>query len=387
MPTVHLYIIISKGMAGFMGKWKSKYLIAIIFVGIICGVFVSTFFFADDKGISEIMDNFGQILGGEVSYEEGLANVISSYEETFNRNLQGIRWLAVLDNNTTYFAMGDVHSTQVILGKEDWLFYNSSGENSGTMADYRGIAYFTEEEMQQIRDNLILISNEIEERGMQFVLLVCPNKEQVYKRYMPENIARESEISRVDVLIDYLRRETDIVIAYPKEELQRLSEEYQLYYKYDSHWNLLGGFVGTEQVMKELYDDRKCLESYTVKSIPLEWRDESCAGDLAGMIGMKWYFDTDVEYYAETIMEIDNFDFEKNELYNVNGEHDEVIFLLGDSFRRAMEPTLEREFKTTYICKRNQWRKDSLEISNPDIFILEIVEREVEELKDLNLFD
>ena len=52
----------------------------------------------------------------------------------------------------------------------------------------------------------------------------------------------------VDRLVDYLKENTDIRIVYPKQELLKVKEENPdilLYRKLDTHWNNVGGYIGS----------------------------------------------------------------------------------------------------------------------------------------------
>lgn len=58
-----------------------------------------------------------------------------------------------------------------------------------------------------------------------------------------------SDVYAVKQIVDYLREKTDIPIIYPKERSNLLDSGYELYYKTDSHWNQIGGYIGARSLL------------------------------------------------------------------------------------------------------------------------------------------
>ena len=57
--------------------------------------------------------------------------------------------------------------------------------------------------------------------------------------------------------MDYLKQNTDVRVVYAKQtEIDQKSEDYKLWYKYDTHWNNLGAFVGEQALRQELQGER-----------------------------------------------------------------------------------------------------------------------------------
>ena len=151
-----------------------------------------------------------------------------------------------IDSAVTYIVTGEISSSQVLLGKEGWLFYKSEFDND-PIGDYDGTKQFTQDEMKMIGQSTLRVQNALEEQGIQFTVLLCPNKENVYAAYMPENYIHAEE-SRTDLLAAHLAQE-GIAVVNLKEDMIRQSKKYPLYYSYDTHWNQLGGYVGTENLL------------------------------------------------------------------------------------------------------------------------------------------
>ena len=50
----------------------------------------------------------------------------------------------------------------------------------------------------------------------------------------------------------YVKENSDINIIYPINELKAAKKYWQIYYKYDTHWNNMGAFVGVQSLYKAL---------------------------------------------------------------------------------------------------------------------------------------
>jgi alginate O-acetyltransferase complex protein AlgJ len=94
------------------------------------------------------------------------------------------------------------HSTSrdVVLGKDGWLFY--AGTRS--MEQALGQARFTPAELDRWIDVMERRQAWLAERSIPFLAVVIPNKERVYREYLPDPPARSPPISHLDQLRDRL---------------------------------------------------------------------------------------------------------------------------------------------------------------------------------------
>ncbi|TXJ46632.1 hypothetical protein EPJ70_00345 [Brachyspira aalborgi] len=141
-------------------------------------------------------------------------------------------------------------SRRVLLGKYKWLFF----KNPNLTEKYIGIEKynFTEKELEIAKNNLIHFRDELKKKNIDFIFMVCPDKQFIYSKYMPDYIKRKSTKNGTDIFVEYIKNNTDIKVVYPKEELLKYKDKYQLYYKYDAHWNTLGAYIEYTQLMKSL---------------------------------------------------------------------------------------------------------------------------------------
>ena len=111
-----------------------------------------------------------------------------------------------------------MESTQVLLGKNNWLFYKTELDGH-PLWDYMGINHFTDDELAAIAANLVSMRDGFNALGVDFYVTALPNKEIIYEEYMPDTVARVDEVSRAEQLADYIWDNTDLVYVYPKQAL------------------------------------------------------------------------------------------------------------------------------------------------------------------------
>lgn len=301
------------------------------------------------------------------------------YEQYFNDHLP-YRNLFVKNMNLIKHYVFNENVGQVINGKDGWLFY--SGANA--IAYYKRDSYFPEEYMQEVVQNLSEIDQRMQEQNIQFCVLLLPNKEEVYEEYMPDYYIRPEIPNRTDVLANYIWQYSDIMLVYPKTELREEKDEYQLYFKHDTHYNCLGAFIAYEQVIASLGKERIYLSECEVNQTQMSDRI-SGKNDLEKMMGFSGVLEEDYEYYLSEYPLLE--DWEKEEYNNQNAVNDERVLLVGDSFRISLLPYLSKGFENVKVVDFTTYSQEILEEYQPDIVIWELLERNDEQLKDFRFYN
>lgn len=101
------------------------------------------------------------------------------------------------------------------------------------IADYEGTNPYTDSEMENMLKASLSVQNKFADRGTHFVILVPPNKENIYSEFMPDTY-KHADTSSTDSLIKYLY-DRGVNIVSPKEELLTYHQDFQVYYSYDTH--------------------------------------------------------------------------------------------------------------------------------------------------------
>lgn len=263
-----------------------------------------------------------------------------------------------------------IQSTQVLLGKEGWLFYKTTND-SHPLWDYMGTHHFSAEELETAARNLTLTRDYLEkEKGIRFVVVTYPNKENVYPEYMPDIVLKVNEESKADQVASYLWEHTDVTYLYPKEYLFAAKSQAELYHHTDTHWNQKGAFVGLQAVFQEVYGVSAGLDTVIFHETGKNYK-----GDLATIAHLSDRYAADSQYAFE-VASADPAQY-----------HDEVLLIVGDSFAAGLEMIAEPYYRKVIRIHIDDFKTEMIAQYNPDILIWENVERNLFRLVELDLLD
>jgi len=295
-----------------------------------------------------------------------LQNALNSFTE----RLCARNKLIAFNSELTSLLTGGTYmeSTQVLLGKNNWLFYKTELDGH-PLWDYMGINHFTDDELAAIAANLVSMRDGFNERGVDFYVTALPNKEIIYEEYMPDTVARVDTVSRAEQLANYIWDNTNLVYVYPKQALLDAKAEGQIYYQTDTHWNQKGAFVGMQQLMHEAYG----VEAKDLDSVSFDITSHDLAGDLAviGGVADKYNIDTTYVFDADTA---DKAQY-----------RDEVALVVGDSFSGFLSTIAKGYYKEVHWIYTKDFTMSMLDEYDADVVIWESVERYMETFLNVNL--
>lgn len=295
-----------------------------------------------------------------------LQNTLNSFTE----RLCARNKLIAFNSELTSLLTGGTYmeSTQVLLGKNNWLFYKTELDGH-PLWDYMGINHFTDDELAAIAANLVSMRDGFNALGVDFYVTALPNKEIIYEEYMPDTVARVDTVSRAEQLADYIWDNTDLVYVYPKQALLDAKAEGQIYYQTDTHWNQKGAFVGMQQLMHEAYG----VEAKDLDSVSFDITSHDLAGDLAviGGVADKYNIDTTYVFDADTA---DKAQY-----------RDEVALVVGDSFSGFLSTIAKGYYKEVHWIYTKDFTMSMLDEYDADVVIWESVERYMETFLNVNL--
>ena len=306
-----------------------------------------------------------------------------NYEEYFNDYLPFKTELVKLKNLSDIFVFKNVFAYRVLLGKNKWLIDKDGNLNQ----KYMGIEryYFTENELETAKSNLIHFRDELKKKNIDFILMVCPDKQSVYSEFMPNYIKRKSTKNDTDIFVEYIKNNTDIKVVYPKEELLKYKNKYQLYYKYDTHWNNLGAYIGYAELMKSLNIYVDNIDDVNIKSLNGNERfnfDIHHYNDMANMLSLsrlKYYNDDktyilsnyiiknyETNYYISFL----NFSYNSKSYNNENN-----IMIIRDSYTMNMLDYIATGFKQSEFIHIDGFKNENITEYKPDIVVFQSAEK------------
>lgn len=357
-----LVLLVSKKIRYFFSnnELKSRYFkIIFIFLSflLIPGIVYTSFSFLFDK------NNYENRNKSIVPYLiiNNLNQYVINYESFFNDYLPFRNELVKLKNIIDINLFKNIMSDKVILGNDNWLFYNSDD----IMNNYIGNNLFTEKELEIAKNNLIYLRDSLRKENIDFILMICPYKNNIYNEYMPEYIKVKSSNNSTDRFVKYIRENTDMKIVYPKNELMEYKNKYRLYYKYDLHWNYLGAYIGYMALMRYIGYDLDDINNVSIFKYNSSYGDFFYNGNarLLALSDIKSYNDDDMYF-------ISNY----NMSYRTENNYSN-IFISGDSFldylRYYMSLSKIYEYNHSHI---DDFSLEQIKYFKPNLLIFETLE-------------
>lgn len=344
-------------------------IIMIVFCFVIFGISISTLFnqtislFKKDEKVSDV------VKGHELETKKDKSGVKGAVD-SFTSNLTGKKEGAKAASEVTKKTSGNtyIESTQVLLGKEDWLFYKST-EDGDPISDYQGINHYDEATMQAVADKLTNERNQFANYGIDFYILSIPNKSSVYPEYMPDTIERKDTTSRTDLLMKYLEENTDLNVVDAKPILEKAKKKKQVYYKSDTHFNQIGAFV-TVQALKDKIDGK----TDSLKDVKFDKVMNNYSGDLACLCDMQDTFNDDIQYQLDAAT------------VNTKIKSNKRILVIGDSFSEVMQSIMSQYFAEVKTVNIWSFEPSLLDEYKPDIVVWEHAERYTDRFNWISLF-
>lgn len=272
------------------------------------------------------------------------------------------------------------YSNLAIRGRDNWLFY--AGDQS--LAYYQGTNLLSEDDMREYTSSIQRLHELCEERGIKLVFMVLPNKEQVYSEHMP-TLGVENTYKRTERFVDYIKEHSDANIIFPQAELKGAKPYWRVYYKYDTHWNKAGAFIGTQAMYKALGLETTNLSLCQIKETDRVGANGAIAGDLISIGGIDTTgYEPDIEHIITYKPDVkvtlvagsDNNGHYYQSTSTVGNDLNFVF--IGDSFRVNMLPYITKDFTNCMIANRSYHTNDPAFIEallNADILVVETVER------------
>ena len=247
-------------------------------------------------------------------------------------------------SNTIKSELLHAPSSNVIVGKDGWLFYETES------ADYMDTNAMTDDQIRAAAVTLSLIEENIEDRGGHFLFVPMPNKASVYDEYMP-SCYRKAESNNLTRLTNELKN-YNVKFADMKELLREHKAE-GLYHRRDSHWNYKGALLGYYTITNMLKGSCKDYSSAAVTETK-DWRADldKLLYPAGGYMDYQYYYDIDYDNFMftspagvrDTGEQLLNFmsDKEQGDDYFVTKNREikdgSSLYMVRDSFGRALLP-------------------------------------------------
>lgn len=308
---------------------------------------------------------------------ENYSSFPSEFEKYFSDRLPYKKILVRFNSSVHYYLFKQSISKKVLIGEDDWLFLTSSVNYTYSNSPV------LEDDLEKIACNLQNIKNMLAEKNINFVLLIAPNKETIYPEFLPDYIDISINPTQTDCVIDYIRKNTDISVVYPKRDLLDAKLKYPdllLYHKLDTHWNNAGAYIACQSLLSNLGKSMPEISSMELQKISFS------GSDLTNIIGMPIKSGT-IDYIITSDTDVntvlDEWDYNNSFKYH-NDSKTGTIMVFRDSFSTALAQYLSTEYGTSIYPNINT-DINQVDEYNPDIVVFEFVERQLFNLTSYTL--
>lgn len=353
---------------------NKKSIVSVIYMVLalgICAAPAAAMPFSDNEQTSEnrVLAQMPSILteDGKLNEEWG-----TEFESYFSDHFAFRQNMADAYGHLEGSVFGTSAQEDVILGKDDWMYYTP------TLEDYINQAKITTTGAKHIAHVLEMMSMYAGEHGAQFVFAPAPNKNSVYDEYMPARYICSDEADTLTLLEEEIAG-TDVVYCDLRSVLSDLAEndDRLLYHKWDTHWNNYGAAIAYSTIM-----DTAGLQHTDYSELSFT-EEKNWDGDLYKIIypasdekDSNFALGYDFSYtYAGRFRSVD--DLVINTQSN-NGAG--TLLMFRDSFGRALLPFAAEDFASTSVQRAEHYPMDFLENSSADLVLLEIAERNLPNL-------
>lgn len=306
----------------------------------------------------------------------------SDFSDYLNDSMPFRNELVALNSGIDYYLFRTSPTSKVLLGKDGWLFYNNPGDGF-SLDDYQGNNLLTEEELARIAENCVRQRDTLASLGKPFLIFIAPNKERVYSEYMPSWCGEPAEHYRALQVYSYLTEHTDLRVLYAYDELMRAKSLVgePLFYRTDTHWNAVGAYVGSRLLLRELGIALPGIESGQIGVLA----QGGHTGDLANLMNLGSRLSSgDPEYlvsgYPTHRLSEPDGDILTDFDCTAADADERKLYVLRDSFAIAMYPYLASQFRESSFRHYSHDLHEDLLEKDPDIVVLEIVERKLDSL-------
>jgi hypothetical protein len=252
----------------------------------------------------------------------------------------------------------------VMLGKESWLFYNSEVLGDGnTVNDFRGTIPLKATELVKLQRRLEANQRTFARRNIVYLVAIAPNKNTIYSEYLPDNIRKFRDTTRLDQLVGHMREHSPVKILDLREALFKAKNQYPVYWKTDSHWNSYGAYIGYVQIMRQLSAHLPALPIVPIEEGRVIIERSPTGGDLAQMLFLQ-------DAWAE----------ENNATFRLDKGHSKpqmgTLIFRHDSFGDALYPFLHCSFnKLVNIAPFAPYRLEAIFQQHPQAVVHIFAER------------
>lgn len=282
-----------------------------------------------------------------------------------------------------YRGLRTTPQPRVIVGREDWLFYNGAASGDGDpVSDCRGVNPIPTDQMERWRWMLQDLHDWLAARNIPLLVALVPGKETIYPEYLPAWMTRVGPETTMEYAARYLTERGAFPFLNLLPVLQQARADHLAYLKTDTHWNEFGAYRAYRALAAHFAPTVPALEPWPESEF--DRKDlVSPGGDLAGMMDLKPLLrDHFVAMHAHRPRRATSNALSDAEVADVESQSPDAslprALFLRDSFTVGLIPYFAEHFSYAYY----QWISGGVDLRvldrvNPDLVVFIVGDRQL----------
>ena len=321
-------------------------------------------------------------------YLTGLDNYFADH---FGFRNKLIRWF----QNLKISLFHDRSVYNVIAGQHGWLF----SSDLKMIEHYLGIARFTSGELEQWQSLLEKRRDWLAKQGIEYLFVIPPDKQSIYPEELPQwllNATPTNRSCKLDQFLQHMAKNSTIRILDLRPPLLDAKNVRPTYLKNDSHWNLYGGFIACQELIKVLSRPFADLPPLLISDFA--WSNApATGGDLARILGSE-FPDQNLFQVTPGNGLVPLATVLATNIDSVWDQHRMVVItenpsprarsamVFNDSYGDALHPFLGYSFKrVVYVHDNREFNPSAILANKPDVVISEMLQRYFNTLSPVEL--
>lgn len=262
-----------------------------------------------------------------------------------------------------------------VVGAKNWFFYTN--KDDGALGSYTRSNLLAESELRNKMEAWEKWHDSLKTLGADLYFSVYPNKSTVYSENVPLNYKalQRDTISKIDQVKNYIQStNSPLQLLDVRNQMTAHKEEHELYYRFDTHWNERGCFLGYQELCKKIGIEAYGLSDFNIE---MELFEEGDLGRMSGLCVSPLKNEMVPRFSLKKQVNYGPQKTEEHGAYywtNANPKLTKRILVFRDSYTNSMVKFLALHFKDGYYVATG-FNYDVIQRLKPDIVVVATVER------------
>ena len=364
----------------FLGEW----LLIVLFAGIIMLPTLDEIFHLDVSPVPGENRLLASVPKVPSLAAPGLRRWSAAWENYYNDHFGYRKWLIRRFQQWKFRLFRDQSGYKVIVGKNHWLYTPEEQSIDHFLGRFR----FTPRQLQTWATLLDKRTDWLAARGIQYVFVVPPDKQDIYPENLPDwmlQAAPAHRESKLDQLLAYLPGHSHTTLLDLRSGLLAAKTNQPVYLQNDTHWNLCGAFLGCQALLQTLVLRQPALSPLAAADFPLT-NTPVPGGDMARILGQNTMEPNHYDLLAHPpladlqITEIPRFPTAWGiksvfiaEAQSIKGPN---LVLFHDSFAEPWKDFLSYRFhRVVFEHYSPDFHRELIQTNHPAVVVTEMLER------------